>query len=50
MCDESSWKGCISPGVLVTYNVNTPPYYKFSITLNVSALLQLKNMKLQYVQ
>lgn len=47
MCDESSWKGCIVPGILVTYNVNTPPYPKFSITLNVSSQLEVKKMKLQ---
>lgn len=42
MCDESSWKGCISPGILVTYKVNTPSYRKFSIALRVSALRQVK--------
>lgn len=48
MCDESSWK--VAPGILVTYDVNALPYHRFSITLNVSALLQVKKMKLQYVQ
>lgn len=50
MRDERSWKGCIAPGILVTNNVNAPPNSKFSITLNVSAPLQVKRMKLQYVQ
>lgn len=47
MCDESSWKGFIVPGILITYNVNTQPYPKFSVTLNVSAQLEVKKMKLQ---